>query len=288
MNQSPFSRRSLLSAAAASAAAALELRSAPFSDLKAIDAHSHLHHHSISTWSDDDQKLIDAADKLGIDQMWCSTLPPERPATPDSFRQCNQWTADAIRRFPGRIRGYCFVNPGHARESLEEIQRCVEDRDFVGVKLYNDYRADEPVLNPIVELAIRLRVPILQHGGHTSWLEVPQPRISDAGHIGTLARRYPEAMIICAHVAGGGDWEWTISALRAAPTAFLDTSGSVVDAGMVERAVRLLGADRLLFGCDMSLTASVGRIRGAEISEDDRRKILSGNALKLRARRGNA
>ena len=57
---------------------------------------------------------------------------------------------------------------------------------------------------------------------------------------------------------------------------------------MVERAVRLLGADRLLFGCDMSLTASVGRIRGAEISEDDRRKILSGNALKLRARRRKA
>jgi predicted TIM-barrel fold metal-dependent hydrolase len=287
MLSGPLSRRSFLSAATASAAA-LKLPAAPSSDPNVIDAHSHLHHHSIPSWSDDDRKLIDAAEKLGIDQMWCSTLPPERPATPESFRQCNQWTADAVRRFPGRIRGYCFVNPGYTRESLDEIERCVVDRNFVGVKLYNDYRADEPVLFPIVELAIRLGVPILQHGGHTSWLEVPQPRISDAGHIGILARRYPEAMLICAHVAGGGDWEWTISALRASPTVFLDTSGSVVDAGVVERAVRLLGADRLLFGCDMSLTASIGRIRGAEITGDDRRKILAGNAVKLSARRGNA
>ena len=255
---------------------------------KVIDAHSHLHHHAIPTWSDDDRKLIDAADKLGIDQMWCSTLPPVRPSTPEAFRQCNAWTDDAVRRFPGRIRGYCFVNPGYTREALDEIQRCVVDRDFVGIKLYNDYRADEPVLFPIAELAIRLRCPILQHGGHTSWLSAPQPRISDAGHIGALARRYPEAMIICAHVAGGGDWEWTISALRASPTVFLDTSGSVIDAGVVERAVRDLGADRLLFGCDMSLTASVGRIRAAELDDQDRRKILGANALKIAGRRNAA
>jgi predicted TIM-barrel fold metal-dependent hydrolase len=255
---------------------------------KVIDAHSHLHHHSIPTWSEDDRKLIDAADKLEIDQMWCSTLPPQRPSTPESFRQCNQWTAEAMRRFPGRIRGYCFVNPGYTREALDEVQRCVGDRGFVGVKLYNDYRADEPVLFPLTELTIKLQCPILQHGGHTTWLPSPQPRISDASHIGALAKRYPEAMLICAHVAGGGDWEWTISTLRAFPTVFLDTSGSVIDAGVVERAVRDLGADRLLFACDMSLTASIGRIRGAEIRDEDRRKILGANALRIAGKRNLA
>jgi len=286
MNQCAISRRSFLGVA--TAAGAIELRGSTPGAPAMIDVHSHLNDHATPSWSENDRKLIDAADKLGIDQMWCSTLPLERPSRPETFRQCNQWTADAIRRFPGKIRGYCFVNPGYTREALDEIQRCVEDRDFVGVKLYNDYRANEPVLFPIVELAIRLRIPILQHGGHTSWLGTPQPRISDAGHIGELARRYPEAMIICAHVAGGGDWEWTISALRAAPTVYLDLSGSVVDAGVVERAVQVLGADRLLFACDMSLTASVGRIRGAEINEEDRRKILSLNALKIRGKREHA
>jgi predicted TIM-barrel fold metal-dependent hydrolase len=92
-------------------------------------------------------------------------------------------------------------------------------------------------------------------------------------------------MIICAHICGGGDWEWTIKALRDAPTVYLDTSGSVVDDGVVEMAVRLLGADRLLFACDMSLTASVGRMRSAELSEEDRRKILGGNMQRILNRR---
>lgn len=44
-------------------------------------------------------------------------------------------------RFPGRVRGYCYVNPGYSREALDELRRCVEDLSFAGVKLYNEYRA---------------------------------------------------------------------------------------------------------------------------------------------------
>jgi predicted TIM-barrel fold metal-dependent hydrolase len=59
----------------------------------------------------------------------------------------------------------------------------------------------------------------------------------------------------------------------------------VTDDGVVELAARVLGADRLLFGCDMSMTASVGRLRGADLSPDDRRKILGENMERLLARR---
>lgn len=263
------------------------LAARPAAGVKAIDAHSHLHHHGRPTWSDDDRKLIDAADRLGIDQLCCSILPSRRPATPEAFRECNQWVAEAMRRFPGRVLGYCHVNPGYVKESQDEIRRCV-DAGFMGIKLYNDYRASEPVVFPVVELAIELRVPILHHAGHTSWLSAPQPRISDGGHLAELGNRYPEAMLICAHVTGGGDWEWTIKALRNAPSVYLDTSGSVIDDGVVELAVRTLGARRLLFACDMSLTASVGRMRGAEISEADRAAIFGLNMQRILARRSRS
>lgn len=279
-----ISRRGVLGGAALAAAGFAGVRPASG---KVIDAHSHLYHRSNPNWSDDDRKLIDAADKLEIDQLCCSILPPERPATPESFRQCNEWVAAAMRRFPGRVLGYCFVNPGHTREALDDIRRCVEERGFMGIKLYNDYRATEPVVFPIVELAIELRIPILHHAGHTMWLSSPQPRISDGSHLAQLGRRYPEAMLICAHICGGGDWEWTIKALRNAPTVYLDTAGSVADEGVVEMASRIIGADRLLFACDMSMTASVGRMRGADISEADKKKILGDNMARVLARRGS-
>ena len=251
---------------------------------RVIDAHDHLFHHASPTWRENERKLIDAADKLAIDQLCCSILPPRRPATAESFRQCNDWMAEGMRRFPGRILGYCFVNPGYTREALEEIRRRVGE-GFIGIKLYNDYRADEPVLFPVVELAIELRVPILHHAGHTNWLPDPQPRISDGGNLAELGRRYPEAMLICAHICGGGDWEWTVKALRNAPSVYLDTSGSVIDEGTVEMAAAVLGAERLLFACDLSLTASVGRMRGAVLGDAERAMILGGNMRRILARR---
>ncbi len=252
---------------------------------RVIDCHAHLSHRSRATWEADDRKLIEAADKLGIDQLCCSTLTPRRPATADGFRECNRWTADGMRRFPGRVLGYCYVNPGYGREALEEVRRCVEDRGFIGIKLYNEYTCTEPVVFPIVELATELGVPILQHAAHSHYFVEDQPRLSDGGHLAELAHRYPEAMLICAHISGGGDWEWTIKALRHATNVLLDTSGSVTDEGTVELAAAVVGVDRILFGCVSSMTAGVGKIRGANLSAQEKQKILGGNMMRLLRRR---
>jgi len=259
--------------------------SCPQPKAKVIDCHAHLNHHSRSTWEADDRKLIEAADKLGIDQLCCSTLTPHWPATLDGFRECNRWTADGIRRFPGRVLGYCYVNPGYGREALEEIRRYTGDYGFIGIKLYNEYTCTEPVVFPIVELAIELAVPILHHASHSHYFVEDQPRMSDGGHLAELARRYPEAMLICAHISGGGDWEWTIKALRHATNVSLDTSGSVTDEGSVDMAAAVVGVDRLVFGCDSSMTAGVGKIRGANLSTQDKEKILGGNMMMLLGRR---
>jgi hypothetical protein len=251
-----------------------------------ISCHEHLKNRRANPdWEADDRLLIAAADKLGIDQLCCSILTPQRPATLEGFRECNGWVADAMKRFPGRVLGYCYVNPGYHREALDEVRGCVEGRGFMGIKLYNEYRCSEPIVYPVVELAIELGVPILQHAGHSHYPNEHQPRISDGGMLAELGERYPEAMLICGHVGGGGDWEWTIKALRRAPSVYLDTSGSVVDEGMIEMAVRVLGAERLLFGCDMSMTAGVGKMRGANISERARRLIMGENMQRILAAR---
>src|SRR5687768_9423186 len=208
---------------------------------KTIDAHGHLSHHGRPDWQATDRQVIDAYDKLGIDRGCCSILTPKQPATPEGFRECNQWVYDAMRRFPGRVLGYAFVTPG--KEAIDEVRRCVQDRGFIGIKLYNEYLVSDPAVWPLIELSIELRVPILHHAGHTTWLPSPQPRISDGAAFAEIGKRYSEAMIICAHICGGGDWEWEIKALRNASSIYLDTSGSVVDEGVMEMAVEILGAD---------------------------------------------
>src|SRR5829696_5995627 len=121
----PLSRRSFLhrSAAvtaigpAAAARGAAQARDEARRESRVIDCHAHLHHHSRPSWEADDRSLIEVADRLEIDQLCCSILTPRRPATAAGFRECNRWLAEAMGRFPGRVLGYCYVNPGHQREA---------------------------------------------------------------------------------------------------------------------------------------------------------------------------
>jgi uncharacterized protein len=277
----PMTRRQMMAVLAAAAPGA----AAPAVRPKVIDAHNHLNYHSRPDWAEQDRKLIDAADRLHIDQLCCSILPPERPTSLEGYKNCNKWLAEAIKQYPGRVLGYVFVNPAYGQDALDEIRRYVGDHGFIGVKLYNDVLVTDPRMVPLLELAGKLKIPILHHSGHCTWLPSPQPLISDAGRIAEAARNFPDTTFICAHICGGGDWEWSIKALRDARTVFFDTSGSVADEGTVEMAVRILGADRVLFACDMSMSVSVARVRGADLSETDRRKLFGENMQRILARR---
>src|SRR4051794_23082610 len=225
--------------------------------------------------------VIDAADRLGIEELACSVpIIGGRWATPDEVRACNDGMLAAMHAHPDRILGYCFLNPGYAREALEELDRCVVREGFIGVKLYNQYKINDPVQFPIIERTIELGVPILVHAARLvrDGDIASQPLTSHAADFVDVGRRYPEAMIIEGHIAGGGDWHWTLKVLRdAPPSIYLDTSGSVMDGGLLERCVCEFGAERLLFATDMTMEGNVARVRDAHIIDEQREQIFFGN-----------
>lgn len=233
------------------------------------------------------EDVVAGMQALGIDKTCCSHPITKGDATPEEVRQANDDILGCMQRFPDAILGQCFVNPGYARHAQDEITRCIVDNGMIGVKLYHQYRIDEPVQFPIVERCIELGVPVLMHAGHQATPDsiADQPRLSSGEHFVHAARRYPEAMLICAHIGGGGDWEWQLKALREVPNVFLDTSGSVIDQGMIERCVCDLGAQRLLFGTDMNLARGVGKLLDARMGQRQRERIFGLNFSKILRRR---
>ena len=239
-----------------------------------IDCHMHVNGRTRQWGWKSDDLIIDAADRLEIDQL-CVSIPVTRGMpTMDEVRSCNDDVLEAMGRYPGRILGYCFVVPGYP-EAIDEIDRCLEG-GMIGIKLYNQYKIWDPAVRPTIEKSVETRVPILEHAGYPTSPErwVNQPNMSHAGDFVEAARAYPEAMLIEGHIGGGGDWEWAIKQLRKAPSVYLDTSGSVIDEGMVEMAARELGADRLLFGTDMTMEGGVGKILGARLSKAQQERIF--------------
>ncbi|MPM93632.1 hypothetical protein SDC9_140772 [bioreactor metagenome] len=138
---------------------------------------------------------------------------------------------------------------------------------------------------PLIEACIKLDVPILEHAGKLTYEPSSQPRLSGGQHFADIGKRYPEANIIMAHITGGGDWQWQLKAIRDVKNIYTDLSGSIIDNPVIEETVRLLGADRVLFGTDGTLFAGVGKMLAADISYADKVKILGGGAYDRFVRR---
>ncbi len=245
-----------------------------------IDCHVHLQGAGI------EQELVEAAAALGVEKLCCSSLGRQwsYEPTPDVFVEANNDVAECMRRYPDLVLGFCYLNPVYTQESLDEMCRCIEDLGMVGVKLWVAAYADDPRVFPLIEKAIGYGVSVLQHAWHKATGNLPHE--SKPGHVAELARRYPEADIIMAHIAG--DWERGIEAVKECPNIVVDTSGSIVEMGMVERAVQELGARRVLFGSDahgVDLSVALAKILDAEINDSDRELLLAGNMQALLERR---
>ncbi|HET6453508.1 MAG TPA: amidohydrolase family protein [Armatimonadota bacterium] len=245
-----------------------------------IDCHVHLQGAGIQP------ELVEKASILGVERLCISSLGRvwSYEPTPKVFIEANNDVAEVMSEFPNLALGFCYLNPVYTDESLAEMKRCVEELGMVGVKLWVAAYADDPRVFPLVEKAIEYRIPVLQHAWHKATGNLPHE--SNPLHVADLARRYPEADIILAHIAG--DWERGIEAVKDCPNILVDTSGSIIEMGMVERAVEELGARRVLFGSDahgVDLSVAVAKILDAEIEDADRSLILGANMQALLERR---
>jgi predicted TIM-barrel fold metal-dependent hydrolase len=226
-------------------------------------------------------RLVACADRLGVGRLVVFMGRPfVADPSPEELRQQNDQVLRCLDRHPGRMIGFCYVNPKHEAASLAEIDRCVRDGPMVGLKLWVAVRCDGPALDPIVARATALGAVVFQH----TWLKSGGnlPGESTPMDLAVLAGRHPEAKLICGHT--GGRWEVGLRAIRPFANVRTDLGGSDATAGMVEAAVRLLGADRVLYGSDApgrSMAAQLGKVLGAELPEAAKVAILSGNLRRL-------
>ena len=177
--------------------------------------------------------------------------------------------------------GLCFINPENSEDFIrEEIERCVKDYEFRGVKLEASISARSSRLDPIMEEAGKYGVFVLHHAWYNTLAETPNE--STPADIADLASRFPDVQMVMAHL--GGARIKGIQNIRPFPNIHVDTSGSQPMSELVEYAVEALGAERIVYGSDVpgrDFSAQLGRIFGARLSDANRRKILYRNAERL-------
>lgn len=197
------------------------------------------------------------------------------------IRKINDQTALLAEWFPGRLIGFCYLNPvlgGRAVRS--EVARCVR-MGFRGIKLEISCNAADSAMHAVMEAAREHGLPVLQHTADQTWIRQRRYH-SDPVDTATLGRRFPDVQIIMAHLTAVG-----IRGVREVEeygNVVVDTSAFQPVAGLVEYAVRRLGADRVVYGSDLvirDLGSSVGRVLAARITGRQRHAVLFENARRI-------
>lgn len=184
----------------------------------------------------------------------------------------------AMAEHPEEIVGYCFVNPRHPEHALEEISRCVLEGPMIGVKLWISLRCSNPQVLKLGERISEMGLPVLAHCWNKATGNYEEE--STTRDIAVLAAHCPELRIIAPHITGQG--RRGLEEIAPHPNVFVDTSGGQPETGILEFAVRALGCSRVFYGSDYpgrGFSASLGRILGAKLSEEEKRQILGSNFL---------
>lgn len=226
-------------------------------------------------------RLIEFADRMQIERLvFFMGWPWSTNPGPEDLKRQNDQVLEALQHWRDRLLGLCYVSPLHVDSSLREIERCIENGPMVGIKLWVAGRCAPERIDPIIESCRRLKALIYQH----TWIKTTGNLEGESTphDLVELAHRYPQVPMICGHA--GGNWELGIRTIRASPNLYLGTGGFDPTAGVIEMAVRELGAERVLYGSDIggrSFASQLAKVTGADLSLKQREWILGGNLRRL-------
>lgn len=250
----------------------------PVEDVFICDAHAHMGPYFNFLVNEDGspEAMVRSMDRLGID---VSIASPHIAITCD-YREGNRHAYEAAERFPGRIVPFVVVNPNYPLAEIEAEIAHWDERGIVAFKFHASLHGTDTLDDgyaPAYEYADEHSLPILSH----SWSGAGGP----LKVIETLSERYANVQFVNAHSSSG--WAVIDASCELAERferVWLDLTGSRLVYGGLERMVERVGADRILWGTDSPFIdprPGLGRMLCADVSDEDRRRMLGLNARAL-------
>lgn len=261
-----------------------------FSDISAIDVHGHYGRYIdreqpelvLELSTADAAEVARWAENCRIEWTVVSPFLGLFPRGGANASAGNLLAHQEVPRVAGLLQ-YVIVNPLQP-ETYDQARRMLRDPWCVGIKIHPEehgYQISDHG-EALFSFFEDVKVPVMTHSGCPNSLPAAFLPFAD---------KYPQVRLLLAHLGNGaGDRGRVDLQVRAVQSArhgnvWVDTSSArSILPGLVEWAVKEIGAERLLFGTDTPLY-HVGmqraRIETAEISHQEKRLILRENALQF-------
>ncbi|MDO4475643.1 MAG: amidohydrolase family protein [Lachnospiraceae bacterium] len=219
---------------------------------------------------------------------------------PGLMREHNDYMADALKKYPDRLRGFMSINPVFGDAALEEIERC-EKLGFSGIGELgpggNGYTFEDPRLLEVLEMAERKGLPVNIHCGEPVGHMYPGRDMTPLTPLTQIICSHPDLKLILAHMGGGLPFfENNPKLKKKFGNVCYDfaTNPLLYDIHIIKAVIELVGEDRLMFGSDFPLLLYPGKCRQADMTlfvEDIRNnagltpeqwdKVMGGNFLRV-------
>jgi uncharacterized protein len=205
--------------------------------------------------------------------------------------ETNDYIMESVARYPKRIIGFGAVNAYTSDESLKEIERFVGG----GLRGVGELRPDTLSLDythkenfkPFDDLLRKHNLILLTHASDPVGHSFRGKGEATPGLLYSFIYAFPDVPIVCAHWGGGLPFYTLMPEVRAAlENVYFDTAISpfLYRPEIYGQISQLIGSDRILFGSDFPVIAQsriINEIKSADLSEDARYEMLSGNAIRL-------
>jgi len=227
------------------------------------------------------QEFVGYLDKCGVRRGVISSSWSNKAQSPDDYRNGNREVAKYVERYKGRFRGSCVITPFRIDEALREIEECHRRFGFVWLGEFcnymTGYKYDTPEWAEVMKLAAKLNLVAQIHTNTREMLY--------------LAENFPENTIVFPHLGSSREDVFArIEIVARHKNACIELSGSGIErVGILEKAVKEIGADRVLYGSDFTINDPamvISRVKNAFLTAEDREKILFRNVERLLAGAG--
>ena len=239
--------------------------------LKMVDTHAHLGKCCVFDLATTEEDLLRRMDESGVD----ATIVQPYPGAEDASRQ-HDLIADMCQRNPGRFYGLASLSPHGDHDAYRrEVERCVKDLHFVGVKLHTIGHGVNPLSADgdfVFATGHDLGIPVMVHTGPGVPFALPALCIP-------AARKYPGLKIVLAHAGFAVFSAEAQVAASVCGNLYLETSWCIVED--IRWMISTIGPDRVMMGSDLpsNVPVEVAKYKALELDPQVYARVMGGNAV---------
>jgi predicted TIM-barrel fold metal-dependent hydrolase len=233
-----------------------------------IDVHVHFWDSFMDFVCPGIDEIMQGMERAGIEQSYLNSLSGLLQTNPFEH---NRRIHEITQEYPEFFRGIAVVDPYAGDAALVELERCLKEYRFIGLKLHpwlQGYNASADFLGPILDLCRSYDVPVMFHTGSPPYAQVFE--------VAWQARRHPKVQFIFCHMGLNYQWRDAIETGKLYPNTYFETCGISYQFAL-KGLIKALGAGRVLFGSDNPFLfpeTEILKIEELELSSDEMDQVL--------------